>query len=529
MNSVHPSTVLQDPRLPLTERQRWTQRYKSLVERQITQVLAHVRQTHPTDLRPHLDSLLTLLYRARRWGGCDALAVELIAALHPWPFRWLRWTSWEQELRFAIQTYAEQQRPAQRAEFLAHLANLLFNGGHLGEALEAAEEALLLARRHGVFGSQAFAGCIITLIHLQQGRADEARRGLDNLLTALSRAKIEASQERIEALARLRLQRLTFLRQDNRLADAIVEADEVLAQLQALPTVDVHLIAEGYRERATMAWAAGRYPDAAHDIKRAMQIFAKQGDQFAVISAEGNLGLIYYSMTELNLAEESIHRVIMMAEQLNSRWHLAYAVDYMGVIYLTRGQLDQAIDYFDRAAALASNIGAMKDLHRIRSNRAVTRLYQGQYNEAIPDLEADLRFSEEQGLTAAGLMDRICLSLCYLELGKEKCARQLAEKAMSTAYALSNRTFEILALRCIAEHRPEHRGALLHQALARARENRRPLDEAGCLLSLAGLADDEKSRTRFWKRGVCILQSIGATGWLKDASPDNPPRVIILL
>jgi tetratricopeptide (TPR) repeat protein len=159
----------------------------------------------------------------------------------------------------------------------------------------------------------------------------------------------------------------------------------------------------------------------------------------------------------------------------------------------------------------------------------VVRLYKGDYAEAIPDLEADLRFSEEQQLSGAVLMDCICLSLCYLELEQRDRALRLAERSMKIANTQENAVFQTLALRCLAEHRPEKRLDLLHRALDLARQNQRPLDEAGCLLSLVGLTGCRHERAKLWGRGVQILEEIGATGWLAGASPDAPPRVIILM
>jgi tetratricopeptide (TPR) repeat protein len=409
------------------------------------------------------------------------------------------------------------------------LANVLFNSGRLDEALDAAQEALRLARAHGAVAPLAIAGSVVVPILLQQGRTSEARRRLNELLLDVSRAEAVAPRERTEALARLRLQQLTFLRRDNRLDDALIQASRTLTQLEDLPGVNEHLVAESYRERSTMAWAAGRYPEAVRDIKRAIQMFVEQGDEFAEISAWGNLGLIYYSMTEFDLAEEGIRRVIALAERLNARHHLTYAVDYLGAVYLMRGQLNLATSYFDRAVDLARSSGAFKDLCRIRSNRAVVRLYKGDYAEAIPDLEADLRFSEEQQLSGAVLMDCICLSLCYLELEQRDRALRLAERSMKIANTQENAVFQTLALRCLAEHRPEKRLDLLHRALDLARQNQRPLDEAGCLLSLVGLTGCRHERAKLWGRGVQILEEIGATGWLAGASPDAPPRVIILM
>jgi tetratricopeptide (TPR) repeat protein len=510
------------------ERARWRDYYRQQLAGRLDWAVDYVRGSRPSELRAHLGSLLTLLRRARPHPHLYPRMVALIVALHPWPLRWLRWEAWEREIRFAIQVYADLH-PQRQAEFQSYLAKLLFDTGRLDEALTVGAAALAQARAYGTVKPLALAGCTVVQTLLQYGRSDEARRKLCALLAEVSAADSVSQRERTLALARLRLQQLVFLRRDDCLDEAVIQAGQIIAQLEALPSADEHLIAMAHRERSTMAWAAGHYAEAVREIQRAIQMSADLGDEFAEANARGNLGLIYYTMTEFDRAEEEIRRLIMMAERLNARWHLTYAVDYLAVIYLMRGELDRAARTFDHAVDLVQSLGDLKSAHRIQSNRAVAWLYQGEYEAAIPDLEADFDFSEEQNLSGAVVMDCICLSLCYQGLGQEEQAIRLAERAWEVAQRLGKPVFQALALRCLAEHRPAQRFDLLERALTLARKAHRPLDEAACLLSLAGLTEDEDERRRLWQRGVRILARIGATAWLAGASPRDPPRIIILM
>jgi len=425
MTVTSPRPQYQSPELPLIERRSWTRRYEHLLQEQLLQALTQIQHHHPMRLQAHLESLLTLLNRAHRHPALHKMALELIVALHPWPLRWLRWEAWEANLRFALQVCTTRGHPRRRAEILAHLAALLLDMGKADEALNAGEEALRFARTHGLLPTLAAAADVVVPILLQQGRSDEARHRLDQLVHEIAHAETGALREKTEALARLHLQQLTFLRRENRLDEAVARVGEILEQLEDLPDGDGHLIANAYAIRATMTWAAGRYPEAVHDMQRAIRGYVEEGDTFAEIQAWGNLGLIYYTMTEFDLAEAGIRRVITLAERLNARWHIVYAIDYLGAIHLMRGERHRAVQYFDRALELARQVGVDKDRHRIRSNRAVAWLYQGKYKASIPALEADLAFSEEQGLHDAVLMDCICLSLCYRALGEKESPSSL--------------------------------------------------------------------------------------------------------
>jgi tetratricopeptide (TPR) repeat protein len=499
------------------------------VDDRLNWAIDYVRRSRSSELRTHLGSLLTLLRRARSHPHLYPQMVALIAALHPWPLRWLRWEAWEHEIRFAIQVYADRNQPHRQAEFLGHLAKLLFDTGRLDQALATGKEALTLARAHGAVKPLATAGCTVVQTLLRRGRSDEAQHLLTQLLADVSAADSASRRERTLALAHLGLQQLIFLRRDDRLDEAIAQAGRIITRLDALAVPAKHLMAEAYRERSTMAWAAGRYPEAVRDIQRAIRMFAELGDEFAEADARGNLGLIYCTMTAFDRAEKEMRHLILMAERLNARWHLTYAVDYLAVIYLMRGELRRATRTFDRAVSLAQRVGDLKAIHRIQSNRAVAWLYQGKYEAAIPDLEADLNFSEEHDLGGAVEMDCICLSLCYQGLGQEERAIRLAERAWEVAQRLGKPVFRTLALRCLAEHRPDERKNLLERALVLAREANRPLDEAACLLSLSDLTQDQVERQRLWGEGVHILERIGATAWLESASRGESPRIIILM
>ncbi len=130
------------------ERARWRGYYQQQLADRLDWAVDYVQRSQPSELRAHLDSLLTLLRRARPHPHLYPRMVALIAALHPWPLRWLRWEAWEREIRFAIQVYADLKQPQRQAEFQSYLAKLLFDTGRLDEALAVGEEALTLARAH---------------------------------------------------------------------------------------------------------------------------------------------------------------------------------------------------------------------------------------------------------------------------------------------------------------------------------------------------------------------------------------------
>lgn len=521
-------------RSPLSrvERQRWTTYYESQLEERLTRSIEYTHRCPPSELTSHFGSLLVLLRRTRPRPELHPLAVELIDALHPWPLRWAHWETWQQEIRFATRIYAHLNQPKRQAEFLGYLADVMFNTGRLDEAVTVGEQAIALARTNNAVVALAVAGCAVVLALIAQGKANNARHLLTELLEEVSLAQSTPLRDKIIARARLGLQQLNFQRRTGRLEEAVANASQIIAQLEALPDPDERILAEAYRERSTMQWAGSHYPEAVQDIQRAIRMFAEQGDLFAEADARGNLGLIYWTMTELESAEEGIRHIIAMSERLNARWHLTYAVSNLGLVYISRGKLHQALEYLQRAEALATSLGDIKEIKRSRSDQGIVKLYLGEYETAVQHIREGLEFAKEQQILHSRLrcVNYILLSLCYAGLEQHELALQLSEEALDIACQVGAVALKTLAWRCLAEHQPpSQRVESLQRALEFARQCRRRLDEAACLLSLASLTEDKEERDRLWSSGVHLLEEIGATDWLVGCSPENPPHIVIVM
>lgn len=115
-------------------------------------VLQHHRQ--PDQLHPHLNSFWEQLRQVRFRPALYDLAVELIAALYPWPTRWGNWDEWERQVRFAIYVMARQNDLTRQAQFSGYLAQVLFHTGRSDETLLVIEQAIQLARAGHSFKKQ---------------------------------------------------------------------------------------------------------------------------------------------------------------------------------------------------------------------------------------------------------------------------------------------------------------------------------------------------------------------------------------
>ena len=505
----------------------WPDHYHRHLHHRLVWTRDYVRERPPDDVVRHFDSFLALLQQARRYPDLHPSSADLVADLAPWSRRWGNWDDWKAALEFAAREFARQDQPQRQAEMLSHLAALLQLTGQIDQAVATGEQALALARAHraAIVFAQAGMNLVLTFRSMEQPEQARALRQELAAELALMFPHVPARDLAV-ANAHLGLLDLRYLRDQGRLDEAVAEASRILAALEALEEQESRLLADVYSERAILYWSQDDYARAIDDLDRAIQIALEEGDPYAAERNYGNLGLILWSMSEYDRAEEAIRQRIAACERENNRWFLAQNVGNLGLVYLARGDLETAMLYLERHLAMSTRLKDTSEIRRARGNRGIVRMCQGEYQAAVADLETWIDFAGHTGARGAFAVDSLNLSHCYAQLGQVDRAIQITENVLQIARESGSQVIRGLALRHLADYGPAHeRAGYLQQALEIAREYRRRLDEADCLLALAGLAQDSQEQARLWEQGVAILTQIGATAWLESASPDHPPHI----
>ncbi len=328
----------------------------------------------------------------------------------------------------------------------------------------------------------------------------------------------------------LALERMDLYRHFGRLLDAVELGEQLVALLNREGQVDAYTRAVALRRRATILWAAGRFSQAAEDLRESARLFTALGDSFGAIFSEGNLGLVYYSMARYDEAEAAKLRAIRAAEQLDARWWLVREIGELAGIYMARGELATALTYCDRQVELARQLRDEAQLGNAKGNRGVTLLLLGRYEEAHPDIAESLRHFEQDGRTEGVTSATVDMTIYLWGVDKLAEAAQLAATNYERARRLGQPVLCLLTGRCLALFgSTETREGLLWEALELARQLNRPLDIAGCLFSLAALASPGRTRDALYAEAEALLKAIGAPTWLNGRSPDNPPFLPLFL
>ena len=518
-------TLITTPQAWSNEQQRWSRFYAGRLPEQLRAAAARIDATPPEALQSHFDTFLSLLNATGGRAELAPLWLALVARLHPLPVRWGQWAAWLAILRQAALKAKALNQPARQAEYLAYEADLLLNVGRLAPALDTARQALALGRRNGAAWPLAVAGNAASATLRSLARYDEAQAIIDEIRADLARMERPRPAARAAmAIALLDLEEMDLLRYFKRLDDALALGESLIARLAAVEGVDPHDLAMVYLRRATIVWVSGRYQAAAEDLRRSAKLYRAAGNSLQAVFAGGNLGVVYYSMSRYVEAEALMLAAIRAAEETNARYRLVSDLGDLSVVYIALGRMDLAYDYTDRMVRLAGELGNTAELSRGRGNRGYALLGLGRYEEALPDIEFSLDLYRQQGRIEGILVTTIDLIIYLRGIGDEEQAARVAEENYAAARRESYPHLHIVTARCLALFPPaERQRTLLEEALALAREHERPLDEAGCLFSLAGLAEDATARNALYGEGVRLLQQMGATGWLAGKSPANPP------
>jgi len=261
-----------------------------------------------------------------------------------------------------------------------------------------------------------------------------------------------------------------------------------------------------------------------------MALFAQEGDANAEAYTQSILGLVQWSLSELDEAERTIRRSITYDERAKSRWQLTRDVGNLALVYLSRGELEMTLALLERHERLALQMGDTWELHRAYGNRAEVHLCQKQAQEAYAILQETYEFSQKYGSREGYGLECLLMGLCHIQLCDKQQALEFYEEALELSRQITSPALESLALRYLATEVDVERGHIyLQQALALAQTRGRRLDVAFCYLTSAYITADPAMRARNWTLGVRELEAIGATGWLKRVTPEHLPHFPPLL
>ena len=509
--------------IPQANSVNWQQEYIRHLRFRMNASRQFIAGSPKADNAKHLRSFLALLDEARRYPETAEESLALIQCLHPAPLKLGLGSQWISQMQFAIKHLpADQSAGIYRND----LAEFLISEGKFQEAVNETELVLADVLSNG---DQISRACRIQFrCFRDMGQPDLADQLVQQQGPRFN-AFYPASQvppELVKGWLWINICRLELLREQGKVDEALKLANEMIDLDVQAGSPDGLMTAELFARRSTLEWVTARYPRAVADVNRSIELYRQEDDLFNAESLQSNLGLIYWTMGEFDLAEKALWAAINYFRRTGALQLLTYDLGNMGLVQFARGNLQLARQWTEEQIAHADKIGFFTEYYRGRSNLGDILYYFGEYDRAIEEHAISDAFFEKRGSREGYGMGVVWVACCNYQLGRKEAALQQLQDVLFWTIENRSRVLEALTRRCLAHFLPfEEREAHLQISLNLVRTQGRQLEEAACLLALAQVTQDEAHRQEIWQEGVGILKRIGATAWLKGHSIDDPPFI----
>jgi tetratricopeptide (TPR) repeat protein len=172
-----------------------------------------------------------------------------------------------------------------------------------------------------------------------------------------------------------------------------------------------------------------RWDDARIVLQEASQVF-EQGEHLTLqATCFNNIGNVYDSQGQLEMALDYFQRALTLFEQVGDPADIALSLHNIGSIYDSQGQLETGLDYLQRALALFEQVGNPTNIALCCHNIASLRLNQERWQDATLFFLRALSLYESLGRGFESNVANELEELAY-------CFKHLGESEKEMTYAM---------------------------------------------------------------------------------------------
>ncbi len=262
----------------------------------------------------------------------------------------LAWLDAERPNLVAVCTHtAAHGWPGHTIRLATTLFRYLDTRAHFPDALSIHTDARNAASQTGDRAAEAYALANLGIVHLRQGRYEQA------------------AEHYREALPLFR------------------EAGDRSGEARTL----THL--------GLVNWRQGRYELAAERHRQALTRYRETANRVGEANALSNLGLVWWRQGHYEEAAEGHRQALILYRETGRRIGEANALTNLGVVNLRQGRYEQAADDLRQALTLFRETGNRIAEGYALANLGVVNLRQGRYEQAADDLRQALTVFRETG------------------------------------------------------------------------------------------------------------------------------------
>ena len=150
---------------------------------------------------------------------------------------------------------------------------------------------------------------------------------------------------------------------------------------------------DGWNQLGTLSMRVGELDDAIAAYSKVLAL----GEAHAIAAAYGNLGSVYKIRGDLDKAIDFYQKSLVMTEELGDMEGMAMDYGNLGNVYATRGFLDKAIEFYLKSLAITEKLGMKETSANQYGNLGNVYKTRGEFDKAIEMFQKILKIHEELG------------------------------------------------------------------------------------------------------------------------------------
>jgi len=142
------------------------------------------------------------------------------------------------------------------------------------------------------------------------------------------------------------------------------------------------------------------------------------------------LGVIFYHLGELEKALEYYEKALKLHEELESKEGMAADYGNLGIVYWIKGELEKALEYYEKALELDEELGRKEGMANQLGNIGIVYQIKGELGKALDCHERALELDEELG-RKEGMANQLGnIGIVYQDKGELEKAMDCHERAL---------------------------------------------------------------------------------------------------